>query len=138
MSEDLDRLRSAIKAGAAYFALVFLVGFVLGAVRLLLLIPRVGVLWAVLLELPVILTASWLVCGWVLRRFAVPAQAGHRIAMGAVAFVLLIAAEVLLSTALGQSPSAYLAKFGTPEGALGLAGQVVFGLFPWIRLRTGT
>jgi hypothetical protein len=129
---------SAVKAGAAYFALVFLVGFALGVVRVGLLIPRVGTFWAVLCELPVILTASWFVCGWVLRRFAVPAQAGHRIAMGAVAFVLLITAEVLLATAFGQSPSAYLAKFETPEGALGLAGQVVFGLFPWLRLRTGT
>ena len=53
--------------------------------------------------------------------------------MGGVAFVFLILAEALLSFAVGRGPVAYFASFGTPEGSLGLAGQVVFALFPWIR-----
>ena len=129
---------SAFQAGAAYFALVFLVGFVLGALRVLILIESVGAFWAVLAELPVILTASWIVCGWTLRRFRVPAHRAHRLVMGGVAFILLITAEVLLSAALGLSPGEYLASFRTPEGNLGLGGQIVFALFPWIRLRTAT
>jgi hypothetical protein len=130
------QISSAVKAGPVYFASVFAIGFALGTVRVLMLAPRVGTLRAMILETPVILTASWILCGWTVRRFAVPAFAGHRLAMGGVAFVLLISAEVLLSLAIGRGPAAYFASFGTAEGALGLAGQAVFALFPWIRTWT--
>jgi hypothetical protein len=126
---------SAVKPGAAYFALVFLAGFVLGTVRVLLLAPRLGTLTAVLLELPVILTVSWFACGWISRRFSVPAGAWHRLRMGAVAFFLLIAAEIALAAAFGRAPSTYLASLGTVEGAFGLAGQILFGLIPLLRAR---
>lgn len=127
----------AVEAGAVYFALVFLAGFALGTVRVLLLVPRVGPLRAVMLETPVILTASWIVCGWVLRRLTVPALAGRRLAMGGVALLLLLLAEALLSLAIGPGPAAYFASWGTAEGALGLAGQLAFALFPLVRLRAG-
>jgi hypothetical protein len=130
-------MRPAVKAGAFYFALVFLVGFALGTVRVLMLVPRVGALRAVMLETPVILIASWTICGWLLRRFRVPACAGARLAMGCVAFILLMLAEALLSLAIGRGPVAYLASFATAEGALGLAGQLVFALFPLVRMRMG-
>jgi hypothetical protein len=135
---DLRRpMWQAVQAGSAYFALVFLVGFALGTVRVLVLVPRVGTLRAVMLETPVMLTASWMVCGWVLRRLAVPVVAGRRLAMGGVALVLLLLAEALLSLAIGPGPAAYLASWGTLEGALGLAGQLAFALFPLVRTRTG-
>lgn len=132
------RSLSAVKAGVAYFALVFLVGFALGVVRVGLLTPWVGAFSAILLELPVILTASWFVCGWILSRFRVPAHAKHRLVMGGTAFILLIAAEVMLATALGRGPREYLISFGTPEGVLGLGGQIGFAAFPWVWLRTTT
>ena len=58
----------ATRAGAAYFAIVFAVGFVLGALRVTFLAPAVGPLPAVALELPVMLAASWWTCGWLMRR----------------------------------------------------------------------
>jgi hypothetical protein len=130
-------MRPALKAGAVYFVLVFLVGFALGTVRVLMLVPRMGAVRAVLLETPVILTASWTICGWLLRRFRVPAFAGARLAMGGVAFVLLMLAEALLSLATGLGPAAYFASLGTSEGALGLAAQSAFALFPLVRRRPG-
>jgi hypothetical protein len=129
---------SAVKAGAAYFALVFFAGFVLGTIRVLVLAPQVGGLAAVTIEAPVFLTASWIACGCVLARFAVPAQAGPRVVMGGVAFFLLMAAELALAAALGRPAREYLASFATAEGALGLAGQVLFALFPVLRVRTGS
>lgn len=128
----------AFKAGVAYFALIFTVGFALGTVRVLVLAPRVGPLWAVIAEAPVILIASWIVCGWILRRFAVPPESSSRLAMGGVAFGLLLGAEAALSAiAFGRGPAAYFASFGTAEGVLGLAGQIAYALFPLFRLRTG-
>jgi len=102
---------------------------------MLILVPRVGVLWAVMLETPVILTASWIVCGWVLRRWAVSACTGRRLTMGGVAFVLLLLAEALLALVIGLGPTAYFASWGTAPGALGLAGQLVFAFFPLARMR---
>lgn len=73
-------LTPAIKAGVAYFAIVFALGFV----RTLVLVKHLGETASVLLELPFMLGASWLACGWALDRFAVPRLWRHRLAMGGV------------------------------------------------------
>ncbi|TIX75996.1 MAG: hypothetical protein E5V21_21505, partial [Mesorhizobium sp.] len=57
----------AIRLGAVYFASVFAVGFALGTIRMLVLVPQLDELGAVAVELPVILTAAWIICGWLLR-----------------------------------------------------------------------
>ena len=49
----------SLLAGAAYFAVVFATGFALGVVRVLVTAPRLGETGAVLLEVPIILAASW-------------------------------------------------------------------------------
>jgi hypothetical protein len=57
--------------------------------------------------------------------------------MGGVALVLLLGAELGLSVlAFGRTIAEHLASYGSPAGALGLAGQVAFALFPLLR-RTG-
>lgn len=50
-------------AGLAYWAVVFALGFVLGTIRVTWVIPAVGLMPATLLELPIILGASWLAPG---------------------------------------------------------------------------
>jgi hypothetical protein len=51
--------------------------------------------------------------------------------MGAVAFVLLMAAELGLSVfAFGRTVGEHLDTFRTAGGAAGLAGQIVFALLP--------
>lgn len=128
-------MSSVVKAGTVYFALVFVVGFGLGTLRVLVVAPRVGVAWAVVLELPVILTVSWILCSWIVRRFDVPARVRPRLAMGLVALALLIAAEAGLAAVFGRGPGEYFASLTTVDGALGFAGQLAFALIPWIRLR---
>ncbi len=122
-------------AAIAYWALIFALGFVLGMVRALWLAPLVGALPATALELPVMLGASWWVAGWLIRRFAI-ASGGEALAMGAMAFALLLASECLLAAAIsGQTAGAWLAGLAKPPAFLGLAGQVVFALMPWWRVR---
>lgn len=123
-------------AGLFYFGTVFAAGVALGAVRVTLLVPAMGEFGAVLVELPVILGLAWLAAGWAVRRFDVPVGL-PRLVMGEVAFVLLIGAEFALGVALGRPPGAVVAGWATPAGALGLAGQVVFGALPWLRGRLG-
>lgn len=125
-------MKQALQLGLAYFAAVFALGFVLGTLRVLLLIPWIGEMAAVLLELPVILGCAWLIAGRLLRgRHLKPAQA---VGMGASAFVLLMLAEAALSVLLaGRSLSEHLALYAEWPHRLGLAGQLVYASFPWLR-----
>jgi hypothetical protein len=82
------------------------------------------------------LAIAWMVCGWLLRRFAVGGAWTARLAMGAVAFVLLMIAELILSVAaFGGTVAGFVATLGTPEGAAGLAGQVLFAALPLLARR---
>jgi hypothetical protein len=129
---------AAVRAALAYFAIVFAAGFVLGTIRTLVLAPRLGELAAVMVEIPFMLLVAWLVCRWLVRRFALAPGAAGRLIMGGLAFLLLMAAELLLSLAFGRGPAEFLARFAEPAGALGLASQVVFGLLPLVVARGDT
>jgi len=130
---------AAVWAGLAYFALVFAVGFVLGALRVLAMAPLLGEFLAVALEVPAMLAISWVACASLTRRFAVPAEMPARLVMGGVAFVLLLGAEIVLSaTVFGRGPAAFANELARPTGAAGFAGQVLFAHIPWIQARRQT
>jgi hypothetical protein len=136
MSEAVTRWRAALAAGAAYFGIVFAIGFVLGVARTLAIAPWAGPVGAVAIELPIILAAAWMVCLRVTRRFAVPAATGPRWAMGGVALGLLLVAEWALSLSLGgRSTAEHLALYAEPAHQLGLAGQLLFAIWPWVQGR---
>lgn len=122
-------------AAVVYWAIVFALGFVLGTVRVLLVIPRVGLIPATLLELPIILTASWFAAGWILRRFAIDSGRDALI-LGGLAFAILMAAECALAVVLsGETPARWLTGLREPHALLGLAGQIAFAAMPWWRVR---
>lgn len=130
----LTWIKSAI-AGLAYFALVFALGVVLGTVRVLLLLPRIGEVPAVLLEVPVMLAFSWWACALLARRLDVPATPTARLVMGALAFALLMTAEFGLgSWAFGRSVTEQLLRLRETPALIGLAGQLVFATLPLIQL----
>jgi hypothetical protein len=127
---------TVLKAAAAYFALVFLAGFALGTLRVLVIAPRVGETLAVFLEAPVILAASWLASRGCAGRLRVRARGPDRLAMGGVAFALLMAAELALSVLVfGRSVTDYLSAWRTLAGAAGLLAQIGFALIPFVQLR---
>jgi hypothetical protein len=117
-----------------YVVAVFAAGFVLGVLRTLVLVPLLGELTAVLVELPVILTIAWLVCARILRRWPLaPVEAAG---MGAIAFLLLMLAEAGLSTLLaGRSLAEHLALYAQVPHQAGLAGQLAFAVVPWLQTR---
>ena len=126
-------MSTAVAAGGRYFLAVFAIGFALGTLRVLFVAPRLGESTAVLLELPLMLAAAWLVCGHLLRRRPLPCL-GERALMGATAFALLMLAEAALSLLLfDRSLAEHLALYAETPQLLGLAGQVLFGLFPLVR-----
>ncbi len=130
----MTRIPAALKAGVAYFAVVFAAGFGLGVIRMLVVIPRVGETVAVLIEAPVMLGISWPVARRLTRWFAVPDAAEARVLMGAVALALTLATEAGLSILLfGRTLDQHFASYLTEAGALGLLAQIGFAATPWLQ-----
>ena len=114
---------------------MFAVGFVLGTVRVLWLEGAVGRIAATLAELPAMLGVSYVIARRVLRRYAITTPR-HALRLGAWAFSLLLAFELLAAMVIsGRSPMQWIAQTTTTAGLLGLSGQMLFGLMPWIVLR---
>lgn len=120
-----------LKAALAYWAMVFALGFVLGTIRTLWIVPALGSeTAAVLAEIPIMLAASWWSAHVLVRRFGVGTVA-HRALMGGLAFALLMMAEAAVGLLLaGESLSEWLASLWHMPGILGFASQILFALFP--------
>jgi len=136
MQRSRSRWLSSTQAGLLYFLGVFLVAFCLGAIRTIVVAPRVGATIAVLLETPIILVVSWWMSGWCTRHFNVGAATADRALMGATAFTILMLAEFALSVVFfHRSLADYAATFRTIPGAIGLLAQIGFAMIPWLQLR---
>lgn len=120
-----------LKFSFFYFLGIFTLGFLLGTIRITVLVPKIGATIAILIELPLILSVSWLFCGYLIRRFAI-GRAWHVLLFsGAFAFILLFIAELSFSVfAFGQTPESFFAGFRTFHGLIGLLGQIIFALIP--------
>jgi hypothetical protein len=100
--------------------------------------PSGGRLIGVLIELPIMLSASWFLCRYTIRRFAVASTLGARAVMGGLAFALLMLAEIAVGAMLfGRTPGEHFALYRNASFALGLAAQVVFALMPLMQVRQG-
>jgi hypothetical protein len=120
----------AVKAGVTYWALIFALGFVLGTVRVLWGAEALGETAFILIEIPVILTASWFTARWLMHRYAVQAFSAAALA-GTLAFALLMGAELAMAMGLsGQTPGAWFAGLWHPPHLYGTLGQVAFGAMP--------
>jgi len=120
-----------VQAGLAYFALVFGAGFVLGALRVSFLVPRLGERLAELSEMPLMFVVILLAAGFVVRRFAIPPAMPHRLGIGLLALGLLLAAELLLAVALqDRSLADYVASRDPVSGSVYLAMLALFALMP--------
>jgi hypothetical protein len=124
-------MAAALKAGAYYALVVFLIGFATGTVRVLALAPRLGEAAAVAIEVPVMLALSWIVAAWSARAFAVSPDLAARSIMGLTAFAVLMATEVGAALFIfDRSIAEFFAPYGSLAGAIGLAGQVAFAVIP--------
>ncbi|MEZ5355391.1 MAG: hypothetical protein R2762_22370 [Bryobacteraceae bacterium] len=94
------------RLAALYFAIVFGTGFLLGPIRLLVLVPRLGSRWAELAEMPVMLAAIVCAARWIVRRTAPPLPRRSWQGVGLIALVLMLAAEFGLVLQLRGIPLA--------------------------------
>ena len=125
-----------LKAGVLYFALVFGVGFVLGPIRILWVVPRFGTRMAELMETPIMFVIIILAARWIVRRLAVPSTPSSRLGMGCFALGLLLVAEFTLVLWLqGLSISDYLASRDPVSGTVYSAMLGVFAVMPLLVAR---
>lgn len=131
-------MNRAVSAATVYFLALFALGFILGTIRVLFVVPRFGVLGATSLEVPFMLTAGFYGCRWVVRRWQVPPALSARGAMALWFLLLLALFETLVGVALfGRTLAGTWAGLATPAGLLGLTAQVVAALLPLFVGRAG-
>lgn len=120
-----------IRAGLAYFSVVFAAGFLLGMLRVLWVVPRLGERWAELAETPLMLLVSLLAARWVVRRFAVPDSSMPRLQVGLLALALLVCCELTVVLAMrGLTFTEYLETRDPVSGTAYLASLVLFAVLP--------
>ena len=125
-----------LKAGAAYFGLVFGAGFLLGCIRVPFLVPHLGARVAELLEMPVQFVVIVFAARFIVRRFSLPLDTAIRLGVGFVALGLAIAAEFLLALVLAErSVAEYLASRDPVSGSVYLVMLLGFALLPLILAR---
>lgn len=128
-----SRFVAVLRAGSLYFALVFAVGFMLGLVRVLWLVPALGERTAELLEAPVMLAATVASARFVVRRLGVPPKAGIRLAVGGLALTWLLLLDVLVVLELrGISLAESLATRDPVAGAVYVILLLLFAAMPWL------
>jgi hypothetical protein len=128
--------RTALLAAVAYFLVAIVLGFALGLVRVTSVAPHTGPLVAVLLELPVMLAATWFACRAIVSALNVSNAIIPRLMMGLVAFALVLIAEFGIAASIqGRTAARFLASLFTAEGGLGLCAQAFFALFPLLQRR---
>lgn len=118
-----------LKPSLAYAAMVFGVGFVLGATRVTLVVPRIGMRWAELLEMPFMLVACFLAARFVVRAFG-PFGRPQRLAVGLLALAWLLLAEAGLVLAQGMTMAEYAASRDPVSGTAYLLSLALFAAMP--------
>ena len=120
-----------LKVGAVYFALVCTVGWLLGPIRELWIIPRFGRTAGFLFEFPLMLAAMIASARWVINHFFVDSSLSMRLSVGLVATAFLVVAEMLgIWWVRGVSVSGYLATFDALSGGIFALLVLLFAAMP--------
>lgn len=120
-----------MKAGLLYFVLVFAAGFVLGAIRTVWVVPRIGQRRAELMEMPIMLLVVILAARGTALRLSVPPASPARLKMGCIGLIFMLAAEFgFVLWVRGISIREYLATRDPVSGTVYYAMLVVFAIMP--------
>lgn len=124
-------MKETLKAGVVYFGLVFGAGFVLGTIRTLWVVQKLGVRTAELAEAPIMFGISVLAARWVVRHLRVSPLRSRRLAMGCVALGLMLVAEFTLGLWMrGMTIREYFAARDPVSGAAYFLTLGAFAVIP--------
>jgi nitroimidazol reductase NimA-like FMN-containing flavoprotein (pyridoxamine 5'-phosphate oxidase superfamily) len=120
-----------VKAAVLYFVLVFGAGFLLGPIRILFVVPRLGERVAELLEAPLMLAVIVLAAKWIVRRFQLPPGVIYRLGVGLIAFVLGILFEFTAVLKLrGLTLTEYFQTRDPVSGTIYYIALILFAVMP--------
>jgi hypothetical protein len=120
-----------LKAALAYFLIVFGVGLLLGPIRILFVVPRLGERIAELLEAPLMLLVIILAANWIVRRFQLPARLVYRLGAGVIAFMLGLVVEFgLVLTLRGLTLREYFESRDPLAAGVYYLMLILFALMP--------
>ena len=125
-----------LKGGVRYFLCVFGAGCLLGPIRLLWLVPRIGTRGAELLEMPIMAVVIFLAASWVCMSLSVPLRLPERLGIGVVALGFLLLAEFTLVLWLqGITIAEYVAGRDPVAGIIYIVMLGVFAVMPLLVVR---
>ncbi len=128
-----------LKPAFAYFGLVFGMGFLLGVSRILVLVPRVGDRMAELLELPLMVFATFLAARWTVRRHIDLRTKARLLGVGSFALGLMLLADCGVGLWLrGLSPAESLFARDPVSGSAYYLSLLLFAAMPWLYRRRRT
>jgi len=123
------------KPALLYFLIVFGAGFILGTIRMFLIVPLLGSRWAELLEMPVMLTVIYVASGSINKRF--PLRPAGRLGYGLLALAFALAAELAVAVFVqGRSIRGAFLDRDPVSGTAFFASLIIFAILP--RLRDAT
>jgi hypothetical protein len=131
----MGRSTQILTRSVQYFAFVFGAGSILGPIRVMWVVPRLGNRIAELAEMPFMLAVMIFASRWILRRWSPPPAWDDRMAMGCIALALMLVAEFSLVLSLrGISISDYIA---TRDPVSGWVYLVMLGVYAFLPLLSG-
>lgn len=119
----------ALKPSLAYAAIVFAVGFVLGSIRVFLVVPRIGVRWAELLEAPLMILASFWAARFMVWRWGLFGRA-QCLVVGMFSLAFMLLAEVGFVLVQGLNIPEYITSRDSISGPVYLLSLGVFAAMP--------
>lgn len=120
-----------LKAALVYFLIVFGFGFLLGPIRILLIVPRLGERIAELLEAPLMLFVIILSANRIVRTFQLPVRLVYRLGAGMIAFILGLVFEFgLVLTLRGLTLTEYFESRDPIAASVYYLTLVLFTLMP--------
>lgn len=130
-----------LKAAFVYFAIVFGAGSLLGLIRMLMVVPRLGERMAELLEAPLMLIVMIIAATWIVRRFQLPPWVSYRLGTGAIALLLGLVFEFALVWNLrGLTLAEYFSSRDEVAATVYYLMLVLFAVMPLLvkrRMRIG-
>lgn len=126
-------MRTILLASLTYFVLVFLAGFILGVIRILLLVPELGARYAELLEMPLMIIVIYLSARLIVYRFSPLPRPFAYLAIGLIALSLLLLIEFTFVLGLRNiSLAEYLASRDPVSGTTYALSLGVYLVMPFI------
>ena len=124
-----------LKAGATYFGIVFGIGFILGFVRVLWIVPQFGVRTAELAEMPLMFIAIIFTARWLVQHFDLQGLF-ECLKVGFIALILLLTLEFSVVLWLqGLTINDYFAKRDPVSSTVYFVMLLIFALMPMFMKR---